>query len=98
MNGTADVCLALTVGPICGLGDARIEAAYPLWDSIIATESFPPGAGASGANYVLRLKKEVSPASEVRQAENGLAKALQMLAAAWPFSGGSYLIIETLVR
>ena len=59
MNGTADVCLALTVGPICGLGDARIEAAYPLWDSIIATESFPPGAGASGANYVLRLKKEV---------------------------------------
>jgi hypothetical protein len=95
MNGTVEVCLTLTEGPICGLGDARIEASYPLWDSIIAAESFPPGAGASGANYVLRLKKEVSHASEVRPAEDGLTKALQMLAAAWPFSGGSSLIIET---
>ena len=30
MNGTAEVCLTLTEGPICGLGDARIEASYPL--------------------------------------------------------------------
>jgi hypothetical protein len=95
MNGTAEVCLTLTDGPICGLGDAGIEVSYPLGDSIIAAESFPPGAGASGANYVLRLKIEVSHASEVRHAEDGLTKALQLLAAAWPFSGGSYLIIET---
>ena len=95
MNGSAEVYLTLTQGPICGLGDAGIEASYPLWDSIVAAESFPPGAGDSGANYVVRLKKAVSHASEVRHAENELTNALQMLAAAWPFSGGSYLIIET---
>lgn len=95
MNGTAEVCLTLTQGPICGLGNAGIEASFPLWDSIVAAESFPPGAGDSGANYVMRLKKGVSHASEVRHAESELTKALQMLAAAWPFSGGSYLTIET---
>jgi len=95
MNGTAEVCLTLTQGPICGLGDAGIEASYPLWNSIVAAEAFPSGAGGSGANYVVRLKKEVSHASEVRRAESELSTALQMLAAAWPFSGGSYLTIET---
>jgi hypothetical protein len=72
-----------------------MAASYPLWDSIIASESFPLGAGASGANYVVQLKRRVSHASEVRHAEDELTKALQMLAAAWPFSGGSYLIVET---
>ena len=95
MSGAKEVCIALTQGPICGLGDAGIEASYPLWDSIVAAESFPPGAGASGANYVLSIRKGVSHASEVLHAENQLTEALQMLAAAWPFSGGSYLTIET---
>jgi hypothetical protein len=95
MDDNAEVCLTLTEGPICGLGDAEIAASYPLWDSIVAAESFPPGAGASGANYVVTLKKGVNHANEVRSAEGELTKAFQMLAAAWPFSGGSYLIIET---
>jgi hypothetical protein len=95
MNETAEVRLTLTLGPICGLGDAGIEARYPLWDSIAATESFPPGAGALGANYVASVRKGISRASEVRLVENELTEALQMLAAAWPFSGGSYLTIET---
>jgi hypothetical protein len=95
MNGTAEVCLTLTQGPICGLGDAGIEASYPLWDSIVATESFPPDAGDSGANYVVRVKKGVSHANEVRRAENELTEALKVLAEAWPFSGGSYLVIQT---
>jgi hypothetical protein len=94
MSGTDEVCVTYTQGPICGLGDAGIEASYPLWDSILAAESFPPGAGASGANYVLRIRKGVSHASEVLHAEDQLTEALQMLAAAWPFSGGSYLPIE----
>jgi len=95
MSGTAEVRLTLTEGPVCGLGDIGIEASHSLWDSIIATESFPPSAGATGANYVVKLKKTVSHANEVRPAENELTMALQMLAAAWPFSGGSYLLIET---
>jgi hypothetical protein len=95
MDEPSEVCLTLTEGPICGLGDAEIAASYPLWDSIVAAESFPPGAGVSGANYVVRLKKGVDHANEVRPTEDELTKAFQMLAAAWPFSGGSYLIIET---
>lgn len=95
MDGTEEVCLTLTEGPICGLGDEGMEARYSLWHSIVASECSPPGSGASGANYVVRLTKRVSHASEVRLAEYELTKALQMLAAAWPFSGGSYLIVET---
>jgi hypothetical protein len=57
MYGTQEVCLTLTEEPICGLGDAGIEMNSTLWDSIIATESYPPDAGAAGANYILRLKK-----------------------------------------
>jgi hypothetical protein len=95
MDENAEVGLTLTEGPICGLGDDEIAASYPLWDSIVAAESFPPGAGASGANYIVSLKKGVNHVNEVRPAEDELTKAFQMLAAAWPFSGGSYLIIET---
>ena len=94
MDGTEEVCLTLTEGPICGLGDAGTEASYPLWDSIVASESFPPGVGPSGANYVVRLRKRVNHASEVRLAEDELTKALQLLGAAWPFSGGPYLICQ----
>lgn len=95
MNGTAEVRLVLTEGPICGLGDAEIAASHSLWDAIVAAERFPPGAGVSGANYVVTLKKGVNHANQVRLAEDELTKALHMLAAAWPFSGGSYMTIET---
>jgi hypothetical protein len=95
MDENAEVGLTITEGPICGLGDDEIAASYPLWDSIVAAESFPPGAGASGADYIVSLKKGVNHVNEVRPAEDELTKAFQMLAAAWPFSGGSYLIIET---
>jgi hypothetical protein len=81
MSGTAEVSLTLTEGPVCGLGDIGIEASHSLWDSIIATESFPPSAGATAANYVVKLKKTVNHANEVTLAENELTKALQMLAA-----------------
>jgi hypothetical protein len=74
MNETPEVCPTLTLGPICGLCDAGVKASYTLWNSIIATESFPPGAGVSGANYVLSVRKEVRHASEVRQAEDDLRK------------------------
>jgi hypothetical protein len=95
MTGTEEVCLTFTQGPICGLGNAGINTTHALWDSILATELFPPNAGPSGANYVLTLKKGVNHANEVRATEIELTEALVMLAAAWPFAGGSYLTIET---
>lgn len=97
MNETADICLTVTDGPVIirGLGSAAVDATHTLWDCIVASERFPSGAGASGASYVVTLKKGVDQASEVRRAEDDLTKALLMLAAAWPFSGGSYLTIET---
>jgi hypothetical protein len=94
MNGVEEVYVALRLGPVCGLGDTGIKASYPLWDSMVAAESFPPEAGASGANYVVSIRKGVGQLSEVRHVADQLTEALQMLAAAWPFSGGSYLTIE----
>jgi hypothetical protein len=84
-----EVCLTLTLGPIRGLGDEGIAASYDLWNSMVAAERFPAGAGASGANYIVSVRKPISDVSEVRRAEEELTKALQMLEAAWPFSGGS---------
>jgi hypothetical protein len=94
MSGNKEVCIRLTQGPIYGLGDDGVEASYPLWGSIVAAECFPPG-GASGGNYVLSIRKAVTNASEVPHSENQLIEVLKMLAAAWPFSGGSYMTIET---
>jgi len=93
----ADIRLTLTEGPIIipALDGAGIDATHPLWDCAVASESFPPGAGDLGANYVVTLKKGVSHANEVRRTEDDLTKALHMLAAAWPFAGGSYMTIET---
>lgn len=95
MDEISEVVLTLMQGPICGLGDAGVAASYPLWDSIVATERFPPNVGAAGANYILTVKKGVSDSGKVRCVEDELTKALKMLAAAWPFSGGSNLAIQT---
>jgi hypothetical protein len=92
-----DVRLSVTQGPVIirGLDDAGVNATHALWDGIVASEWFPPGAGCSGANYVLTLKKGVDHWNEVRHAEDDLTKALLMLVAAWPFAGGSYMTLDT---
>jgi hypothetical protein len=95
MNAPAWVQLSITQGPIIipSLEGAEVAATHPLWDGAIASEYFPPGAGASGANYVVTLKRSVREATEVRHVEDELTRALFMLAEAWPFSGGSHMEI-----
>ena len=64
----------------------------------MASEVFP--ANADSAFYVLTLEKEASAAPDVWKVEAELVRALELLAAAWPFSGGTYLAFDarTLVR
>jgi hypothetical protein len=100
MDETADVRLSVTEGPVIirGLDGAGVNATHALWDGIVASERFPPeppDAVASGANYVLTLKKGVDHWNDVRRAEAELTKASLMLAAAWPFAGGSYMTLST---
>jgi hypothetical protein len=97
MNTSACVQLSITEGPVIipSIHGAEVAATHSLWDGAVAAEYFPQGAGASGANYVVTLKKEVTRFDEVRRVEDELTKALFMLAAAWPFAGGSHLTITS---
>ncbi|MGO4869526.1 MAG: hypothetical protein ACLPGW_02790 [Roseiarcus sp.] len=95
---TADyVQLSITEGPVIipSLHGAGVDAIHCLWNGAVASEYFPSGVGAGGANYRVTLKKNLAQASEVQQVEDELTKALLMLAAAWPFSGGSHIVIES---
>lgn len=89
--------LKLTDGPVLirGLGNAGLDASYPLWDDMHANEWFPAGAGESGAKYVLTVKARVSEVGEVRRIEDKLTEALRLLSMAWPFSGGSYMPLKS---
>jgi hypothetical protein len=70
-----------------------IRKSYPLWNDVVASEFFPPGAS-TGGNYVLTLEKSVTHAREVRPVEEEPTHALLLIAAAWSFSGGTYMMIE----
>lgn len=89
------VQIVLKEGPIIirSLNGAQVNAAYDLWNNIIASEFFPPNT--DSAFYILSLAKPVSQAAEVRKVEVELIKALELLATTWPFSGGSFMIPET---
>jgi hypothetical protein len=89
------VRIALKDGPVIirSLNGAHLSAKYDLWNDIVASEFFPPNV--DSAFYVLSLEKSVSRASEVWIVEAELVEALELLAAAWPFSGGSFMIPET---
>lgn len=69
-----------------------IDATYPLWSGIESEEHFPAVEGS--AFYTLTLKKDVTAIREVMVADTALVAALQLLATAWPFSGGSMLALE----
>jgi len=69
-----------------------IDATYPLWSGIESEEHFPAVEGS--AFYTLTLKKDVTAIREVMVVETELVAALQLLATAWPFSGGSMLALE----
>lgn len=92
-----NVQLSLTEGPVTipSLHGAELAATHSLWDGATASEYFPLGAGPCGANYVVTLKKEVAQLDDVRRVEDELTKALLKIAAAWPFAGGSHLVIDS---
>lgn len=89
------VRIAVKEGPVIieSLGGEQLSAEYAMWDDIVASEFFPPDV--SSAFYVLSLEKSVSRASEVWRVEAELVEALESLTAAWPFSGGSFMTLET---
>ena len=72
---------------------AGANGRFQLSNDTIASESFPATEGS--ANYVLSVEKVVTTYDEVRKTEQELTETLLMIAAAWPFSGGSHLVIET---
>jgi hypothetical protein len=72
-----------------GRGTAK---SLPLWDGITAREIFPATNGA--AFYELSVEKEATE-SEIRRVEGQLREALEALARAWRFAGGSLLRTET---
>jgi hypothetical protein len=89
------VRIVLKEGPVIiqSLKGAGVRAEYDLWDGIVASELFPPNVDC--AFYVLSLEKSVTRATEARMVEAELAHALELLATAWSFSGGSFLLLET---
>jgi hypothetical protein len=93
MNNAVRICC--TEGPIVlhNAPATGIRASYPLWNGASASEFFPPDV--SSGYYVLTLEKSVTHAREVQPVEEELTHALLLIAAAWSFSGGSYMLIES---
>jgi hypothetical protein len=93
MKNAVRICC--TEGPIIlhNAPATGIQASYPLWNGASASEFFPPGV--SSGYYILTLEKSVTHAREVQPVEEELTHALLLIAAAWSFSGGSYMLIES---
>lgn len=87
--------IVLNEGPVVlpSLQMSGVQATHSLWNDISAHEFFP--ANTNSAFYVLSLAKPVDSAEAVPSVEGELVSALQLLAAAWPFSGGSFMALET---
>ena len=94
MPHSIPVRISVNDGPVTLANGCRtgVSASCPLWDSIVGFEEFP--ADAESAFYKITLEKPVSDFSNVRRAEQELTEALLSVAAAWPFSGGSHLMLE----
>lgn len=93
-NDVGPVRIVLKDGPVTipSLGGTGVSASFHLWDDMVASEFFP--AKADSAFYVLTLHKEATSANEVSKVETALVRALELLVAAWPFAGGTYLAFE----
>jgi hypothetical protein len=87
--------IVLKEGPVLipSLAGSGVDRTYPLWDDMSASEFFPPDT--ESAFYVLSLRKPVCNPDEVPRVERGLVSALRLLAVAWPFSGGSFMILDS---
>ncbi len=86
--------IVLKEGPVIipSLNRAGVDVQYDLWNGIVASEFYP--AGVDSAFYVLSIWKPVVEANEVWLTEAALVRALELLATAWPFSGGSFMVLE----
>lgn len=87
--------ITLQEGPVVipSIRQAGVDGRSQLWSGITASEFFP--SGTDSAFYVLALRKSVSDADQVAAAERDLMAALRMLAAAWPFGGGSFMALDS---
>lgn len=87
--------IVLKEGPVLipGLGRSGVDAAYELWNEMSASEFFPPDT--DSAFYMLSLRKPVGDPNQVVEVEAELVTALQLLSAAWPFCGGSFMNPES---
>lgn len=92
--GSLPVRITLREGPVRvpSLGQKGVNATHQLWDGIEGTEFFPPNERT--AFYNLSLAKGASTALAVAQVEGELMGALQLIAAAWPFAGGSFVALD----
>jgi hypothetical protein len=95
MSEPMPVELSFTDGPVFlrnghGWG---VSTTCDLWDGIVGSEYFPPTL--ESASYVIKLNKTVKAAADVRSVEQELIEALLVIAAAWPFSGGANLVLDS---
>jgi hypothetical protein len=81
-------------GPVIlpSLDGKGVDAQYPLWNGISASEFFPPKV--QSAYYVLRLWLDVATPIAARAAKAELLEALDLLARVWPFAGGSFTVVD----
>jgi hypothetical protein len=87
--------IVLKEGPVLSpsLAGSGVDRVYRLWDDISASEFFPPRV--ESAFYVLSRRKPVRDTQEVAEAEDDLVSALRLLVTAWPFSGGSFTVLDS---
>ena len=87
--------ITLKEGPVLipSLAGAGVDRSYPLWDDMSASEFFP--SDVESAFYVLSLRKPVLDPEDVSAIEGELMSALRLLAMAWPFCGGSFVVLDS---
>ena len=87
--------IVLKEGPvlISSHAGSGVDRTCPLWSDISASEFFPPNV--ESAFYLLSLQKPVGDPGEVPVVEGELVLALRLLVMAWPFSGGSFMVLDS---
>jgi hypothetical protein len=87
--------IILKEGPVLipSLARAGVDRSYPLWGDMSASEFFP--SDVESAFYVLSLRKPVRDPDDVSAIEGELVSALRLLAMAWPFCGGSFMVLDS---
>jgi len=95
MENLPPIKIIFKEGPVLipSLHGQRVDATYDLWGGISASEFFP--LHVDSAFYVLSLSKFASRHDDASTVEAELLAAYKLLARAWPFCGGSFIVKET---